>query len=189
MGIVGNRIMTIYCRGKAAAIVGLNDLKSKRRFVGAVSDRRVRVTGLWLVAGMSLTACSGKPADAVLMSKHCWIETINGQGGNSVQATQGPLTIGGWAADSTTGRVPEIMALQMLDTKGNAVSIYPIEKRLARPDVALVLKQPGYDKSGFDVVINSTKADLLAGEYGVSIAMRRDSAVIVCESTKKILIK
>lgn len=189
MKIFNKRETPFFCGENVIISGGSGDRKNKWQFECAVFGRRVRTTGLCLFTGACIAACSGKPADAVLISKDCWVDSINGQNSNIVQVRQEPLTIIGWAADSTTGRAPEKLALQILDKTGNVVYIYPIEKRSARPDVASVYKQPGYHKSGFDVVINSTKVDLMAGEYGVSIAMRRDSAVVVCESTKKILIK
>lgn len=142
-----------------------------------------------LAIGCLISGCSGQAVGPVLVSKHCWIESINGQGVDSVQVTPGEVKVGGWAADSTTGQVPEKIALQLLDSKGNAILVTPVQKRLDRPDVAAVLKETSYKASGFEVVMNAADPSIRSGVYGLSIAMRRDKADIVCMSTKTVTIQ
>jgi hypothetical protein len=131
-----------------------------------------------------MVGCEDKVANAVLISRHCWIDSVNGAQTEEVGVPRGPLKIMGWSADSTSGDTPVKATLQLLSPQGNIVSAHAIDTRIERPDVVEVQKQVGYAKSGFLITIDLTKTP--PGTYAMSLAMQRDGASIVCESSKKI---
>lgn len=140
-----------------------------------------------LLAAVMLVGCGDKPADAVLISRHCWIDSVNAAATEEISVDRGPLKITGWVADSTSGVAPEKANLQLLNTKGNIVSSHLIVTRIERPDVVEVNKQPGYAKSGFEITVDLTKTP--PANYALSLAMQREGASLVCESSKKIVLK
>lgn len=142
---------------------------------------------VFAVAGCLLAGCGNDASDAVLISRHCWVDTINSVLTDDITVERGSVKFTGWAADSSSGSTPEKAYLQLLNSRGNLVSTHFIAKRYERPDVVEVNKQPGYSKSGFEISIDL--ANTQPGTYGVSIAMKRDGASLVCESSKKITLK
>jgi len=140
-----------------------------------------------ILAAAIFSGCSAKPTDAVLTSKDCWIDTINGKADNLVPVERGTLEISGWAADNTSGRAPEKRVIQVLDARGNLAIAQIAQERSERMDVANTLGQPGYKGAGFKVVIAGNA--LGPGQYGLSIAMFRDGATVLCASSKQIVVK
>jgi hypothetical protein len=146
----------------------------------------VAVASLTLLHGCSGTSTPPQQK-AVLVSKECWIDGINGDPATTVRLPPGDISIGGWAVDITSGTAPEIVTVQLLDAKGDSFVMQKSDKPISRLDVAQVKNQPAFEKSGFAVVINGK--GLLPGEYGLSLAMHRPGADLVCPSSKRLVIK
>lgn len=146
---------------------------------------RAAVTAL--LVGVIVAACTGKPDVPLLVSKACWIDTINGKVENLVQVEPGPLHISGWAADSTNGSATDKLVIQVPGAKGNLFLAQAAQQRSERMDVANVLGQPGYKGAGFNVVMAGSTLD--PGEYGLSAAIYRPDAAAICASLKRIIVK
>ena len=78
--------MNILSRAAKAASVGTRRSAIVRRYAASLA----------ILAGAILAGCSAKPDDALLVSKDCWVDTINGKADNLVQVERGPLEISGW---------------------------------------------------------------------------------------------
>ena len=135
-----------------------------------------------LLTGISavilLTACSNQAPDSFVLSRDCWIDAVNEKTGEQVLVAKGPVKIGGWAADSSTGMVPESLTVQLLDKDGKVVAKRSVEKKLERADVAKAYNRPGYLQSGFAVEFSDLSP--VPDGYGVSIAMRGAGTSVLC---------
>ena len=169
--------MNIQGRAAIAASTGARRSAIVRRYAASVA----------ILVGAILAGCPAKPDGALLVSKDCWIDTINGKADNLVEVERGPLEISGWAADSTSASAPEKRIIQILDTKGNLAVAQLAQERSERMDVANALNQPGYKGAGFKVAMAGTT--LAPGGYGLSIAMFRPGAMVICTSSKQIVVK
>lgn len=136
---------------------------------------------------LSLVACSDDAAPKNhVVSTDCWLGAINGDRADSVRSSPGPISFGGWAADSTTNTAPVGMAIKLTDSSGKS-SLFSAPKRLSRADIVSVANKTGYLMSGYDFKANG--ASLAPGEYGISIDMYRDKTIVSCAIAKKLVVK
>jgi len=140
-----------------------------------------------VVTLLSLVACSDDAGPkSHVVSTDCWLGAINGDRTDTVRSAPGPISFGGWAADSTTNTAPAEMAIKLTDSSGGS-SLFSAPKRLNRPDIVSVTNKNGYLMSGYDFTANG--ASLVPGDYGISIEMYRDKAIVSCGVSKKLIIK
>ena len=162
-----------------------------RPVTSAIRHRNVQrpaLGSLILAASLALAGCNDKPDPALLATTACWIDSINGKGDEMVVVERnGRIELSGWAADSSSGTAPEKRVLQLLDPRGNIVLAQMAGERSERADVAELLKQPGYKGAGFKGAFPAAPAN--PGEYGLSIAMFRAGAGVLCLSGKRVAIR
>ncbi len=112
-------------------------------------------------------ASAGNELQSLTLSKVAtqnFIDSINGVAdfshGTATVPRSGSLTVSGWAVD-LPAKLPASKVFIDLDGK-----IYAAQYGIARPDVALVFKEPAFTNSGFTATLPNSAGD---GEHRVFV--------------------
>ncbi len=88
---------------------------------------------------------------------------------------QGSASFKGWAGDKATGKVPAVVSLVLVGAKDFYVQAHTGGDR---PDVAAVLHNPAFARSGFQVA--AYLPGIPVGDYGITLYYRIDGKEMIC---------
>jgi hypothetical protein len=145
----------------------------------------ISVLALAMLAGCGQEQeTTGKTISQKLSTK-CSLGVINGERGLVVQTKTGKADFRGWAVDSNTNTVPELVNVVLMDIKGVSFT-FEGGARGARPDVVKAYKENAFLNSGFR--INADVTTLAKGTYGISLQMPVDNGIVICKTTKVLIV-
>lgn len=146
-----------------------------------------------LVPALILTLLAGCGQEQETTAKHaprqasnlCALDSINGVNAPVMETKTGKADFRGWAADSNSNTTPETLNVVLADTKGVSY-VFSGAQRSERPDVVKATQQDAFLKSGF--VLNADVSTLAKGTYGIRLEMPLSNSVVVCKTTKVLLV-
>lgn len=119
---------------------------------------------------------AGKFSGAQPAGASCSVDLVNDTAAQSAAIDHlGSVSFKGWAGDRATGRVPSVVSLVLVGTTDFYVRAHTGGDR---PDVAAVLHDPAFARSGFQV--SAYLPGIPVGDYGITIYYRVEGKEMVC---------
>lgn len=119
----------------------------------------------------------------------CSLDTINGNITRSATVSRKiPLSISGWIVDNTaTGATQEKVVIRLSSTDRTS-SFYASasNQKISRPDVASALKNPNFEKSGFNLIATLKTAP--TGQYNLELIQFNNETLLICPDKGNLVI-
>ncbi len=119
----------------------------------------------------------------------CSLDTINGSITRSATVSRKiPLSISGWIVNNTaTGATQEKVVIRLSSTDGSSLFYASASnQKISRPDVASALRNPNFEKSGFNLM--ATLKAVSTGQYNLELIQLNNNTLLICPDKGSLVI-
>jgi hypothetical protein len=119
----------------------------------------------------------------------CSLDTINGSITRSETVSRKtPLSISGWIVDNTTTGATHGKVVIRISSTDGASSFYASasNQMISRPDVASALKNPNFEKSGFNLIVSLRTTP--TGQYKLELMQFDNQTLLICPDKGNLVI-
>ena len=147
---------------------------------------------IYLVLGFVLTGCfdpsvANDSQRSVHSVSSCAIDRLIATTAQEWSVQPEKVVLRGWAFDSISKTVPEVVKVQLASADGTIVKLSHVATRYQRDEVASYYNDTRFLHAGFEAVLDANR--LAKGSYRLSIAQYTKTSQMVCETNRVLQVR